>query len=353
MKYNVFILLMLSALLTTGCKKDPQPDPEPTDSTPKSAYLLSEGSWGGNDAEISLINLDNGNITLDWFSSNNRRGIGDLAQDLIHYGNKLYATVFTSNTIEVINPVSGKSIKQIDMGNRGPRYIAPYNGKIYVSCYDKSVVRIDTADLGIEASCPLSGMQPEQLCIIGDNIYVCNCWQYDANGNAIYDSTVSIVNLATFSETGKITVGRNPGRIKALDSHRFIVACAGDYSDAPAQTLIVDLANGTQQPLPVSATGFDIFDGNIYLYQTTYDAQGHPAAVFYKVDLATLQSTPILQQHTADLRNAYGINIDPATGNLFICNSPYNANADLYTFQPDGSLIRKVEGGILASKVVF
>ena len=91
----------------------------------------------------------------------------------------------------------------------------------------------------------------------------------------------------------------------------------------------------------------------LYLYQTTYDAQGRPAAVFYKVDLATLQATPILLQHAADLHYAYGINIDPASGNLYICNSPYNANADLYTFQPDGTLIRKVEGGILASKVVF
>ncbi len=353
MKHNVFILLMLSALLTTGCKKDPQPDPEPTDSTPKSAYLLSEGSWGGNDAEISLINLDNGNITLDWFSSNNRRGIGDLAQDLIHYGNKLYATVFTSNTIEVINPVSGKSIKQIDMGNRGPRYIVPHNGKIYVSCYDKTIVCIDTLSLLIEASCPLSGMQPEQLCIIGDNIYVCNCWQYDANGNSVYDSTVSVVNLPSFTETHKINVGHNPGKIKALDSHRFIVSCAGDYDANPAQTLIVNVSDGSHQPLPVAATNFDIHDNNVYLYNTSYDAQYHPSANFYKVDLSTMQAQPILQQYSSDMPYAYSINIDPASGNLYISNSPYNANADLYTFRPDGTLLHKVEGGILSSKVVF
>jgi DNA-binding beta-propeller fold protein YncE len=351
MKYNVFILLMLSALLTTGCKKDPQPDPEPTDSTPKSAYLLSEGSWGGNDAEISLINLDNGNITLDWFSSNNRRGIGDLAQDLIHYGNKLYATVFTSNTIEVINPVSGKSIKQIDMGNRGPRYIAPHNGKIYVSCYDKTIVRIDTATFAIEATCQLSGMQPEQLCVIGDNLYVCNCWQYDANGEAIYDSTVSVVNLPSFTETHKINVGHNPGKIKALDSHRFIVACAGDHL-SPV-TLIVDILSQEMTPLSVAATNFDIHNNTIYLYNTSYDAQWNPTASFYRVDATTLQATPILENYSHTLPYAYSINIDPATGNLYICNSPYNANADLYTFRPDGTLLHKVEGGILSSKVVF
>lgn len=351
MKNNIITMFLLAATLFAACKKEPVPDTPSTSTAP--AYLLNEGSWGGNDAGISLIDLNSDKVEINWFRNNNGRGIGDLAQDLIHYGGKLYASVHTSNTIEVINPATGKSLKQIDMGTRGPRYLASHNGKVYVSCYDKTIVRIDTASLAIEASCPLSGMQPEQLCIIGDTLYVCNCWQYDANGTSVFDSTVSVVDINTFSETRKITVAKNPGRIKAIDSHRFIVACAGDYGNSPAQTLIVDLSNGRQQPLSVPATSFDIADNTLYLYQTTYDAQGRPAAVFYKVDLATLQATPILQQHAADLQYAYGINIDPASGNLYICNSPYNANADLYTFQPDGTLVRKVEGGILASKVVF
>lgn len=351
MKNNIISLLFLAAALFAACKKEPDPDTPSTSTAP--AYLLNEGSWGGNDAGISLLDRKSDKVEINWFRNNNGRGIGDLAQDLIHYGGKLYASVHTSNTIEVINPATGKSLKQIDMGTRGPRYLASHNGKVYVSCYDKTIVRIDTATLAIEASCPLSGMQPEQLCIIGDTLYVCNCWQYDANGTSVFDSTVSVVDINSFSETRKITVAKNPGRIKAVDSHRFIVACAGDYGNSPAQTLIVDLSNGRQQPLSVPATSFDIADNTLYLYQTTYDAQRRPAAVFYKVDLATLQTTPILQQHAADLQYAYGINIDPASGNLYICNSPYNANADLYTFQPDGTLVRKVEGGILASKVVF
>ena len=351
MKNNIISLLFLAAALFAACKKEPVPDTPSTSTAP--AYLLNEGSWGGNDAGISLIDLNSDKVEINWFRNNNGRGIGDLAQDLIHYGGKLYASVHTSNTIEVINPTTGKSLKQIDMGTRGPRYLASHNGKVYVSCYDKTIVRIDTASLAIEASCPLSGMQPEQLCIIGDTLYVCNCWQYDANGTSVFDSTVSVVDINSFSETRKITVAKNPGRIKAIDSHRFMVACAGDYGNSPAQTLIVDPSNGRRQPLSVPATSFDLSGNTLYLYQTTYDAQGRPAAVFYKVDLATLQATPILQQHAADLQYAYGINIDPASGNLYICNSPYNANADLYTFQPDGTLVRKVEGGILASKVVF
>lgn len=351
MNKHFLTVSLLAVILLAGCKKDPVPTP--VDPTPSTApiYLLSEGSWGGNDAEISLLDKNSDTVVLDWFSRNNGRGLGDLAQDLVHYGSYLYTTVFNSNTIEVINPSTGKSIKQIDMGQRGPRYIAPLDGKIYVTCYDKTVVRIDTATFAIEATCPLSGMQPEQLCVIGDNLYVCNCWQYDANGEAIYDSTVSIVNLGTFTETGKITVGQNPGKIKALDSHRFIVACAGDHLSPT--TVIVDILSQEKTPLSVSATNFDIYNNTIYLYNTSYDAQWNPTASFYRVDATTLQVTPMLESYSRKLSYAYGINVDPATGNLYVCNSPYTASADVYAFRPDGTEIRHVEGCILSSKVVF
>ena len=173
----------------------------------------------------------------------------------------------------------------------------------------------------------------------------------DANGEAIYDSTVSIVNLGTFTETGKITVGQNPGKIKALDSHRFIVACAGDHLSPT--TVIVDILSQEKTPLSVSATNFDIYNNTIYLYNTSYDAQWNPTASFYRVDATTLQVTPMLESYSRKLSYAYGINVDPATGNLYVCNSPYTANADIYTFRPDGTELRHVEGGILSSKVVF
>ena len=134
MKKNILLLAACALLLTVGCEKDPKPENNTNDGT--YAYVLNEGSRGVNNAEISRLNIKDGTIEADWFSAANGRGLGDLAQDLVHYGNKLYATVHTSNKVEVIDPATGKSLKQIDMGNRGPRYIACHGGKIYVTCYD-------------------------------------------------------------------------------------------------------------------------------------------------------------------------------------------------------------------------
>ena len=351
MKKNFLFLAACALLLTVGCEKDPKPTNPTNDGT--SAYVLNEGAWGGNDAGISRLNIKDGTIETDWFAQANGRGLGDVAQDLMRYGSHLYVTVFESNTLEVLDPETGRSVKQIDMGTRGPRYLLGYNGKVYVTCYDKTVLRIDTTSFDIEATCPLSGMQPEQLCVVDGKMYVCNTWEYDSDGNAVYDNSISEVDLNSFSEVGKITVGTNPGRIKALPDHRFIVACSGDYYTEPATTLVVNVVDGNQTEISVAVTNFDINGNDIYMYATAYDASWNPTANFYYMDANAMQPTPILESVSSTLKNAYGINVNPATGDLYICNSAYGAAADVYRFDKNGTQTLNAEAGTRASKVVF
>lgn len=349
--------LLLLLLLAAACEPEKptpadSPDTTPPAATDRIAFLLNEGTWGSNNAEISRLNITRQTIDPDWFSHANGRGLGDVAQDLVLYGARLYCTVWNSGTLEVINPASGKSIKQIDFASRGPRYIVCRDNKIYVSCYDRTVVRIDTASLEIEASCPLPGMQPEQMCLCGDNLIVCNSWQYAPDGTTtLYDSTVSVVNLATFTVTDRITVGTNPTRIQAIDDDHCIIACSGDYYNEQASTKILTVGTKQLTPLPYAATAMDIRDGILYHYITTYDQQWNPMALFYRTDLQTLQSTPILT--AVNMPYAYGLSIDPTTGNLFICNSPYTATGDLYIYSPQGNPLWQTEARFYPKKVVF
>ena len=355
MKRTFLFLAACALLLTVGCEKDPTNNNSTNDGT--YAYVLNEGAWGGNDAGISRLNIKDGTIEVDWFAKANGRGLGDLAQDLIYYGSRLYASVNGSNTIEVIDPVTGKSLKQIDMGNRGPRYLLGYGGKIYVTCYDKTVVRIDTATRAIDGVCHLSGMQPEQMCMLGGSLYVCNSWEYDANGNAVYDSTLSWVDIASFSEMMKLdiltdvatqTYALNPGRIKRNSDGEMFIACAGDYDNKPAQTVKFTMGSGPKFTLcPITVTNFDFNGNDMYSYATSYDDNWNPTATFYCND------TPILTNYSSVLNNAYGININPENGDIYVCNSPYGVNGDVYCFTKDGTERWHVEAGIFASKVVF
>ena len=132
-----------------------------------------------------------------------------------------------------------------------------------------------------------------------------------------------------------------------------MVACAGDYYDVAAKTLVVDVNTNTQTELSVSASNMDVCNGNIYLYCTTYDENWNTSATFYRVDASTLAATPILQDYSSTLSSAYGINVNPATGDIYICNSVYGSNADVFVFNSNGEKLRQLEAGVYANKVVF
>lgn len=351
-------MLAAAAIIFAGCKKDPIEEPTDTPETPSAttAYVLNEGNWGGNDASISLLDFTTGAITNDYFAQNNGRGLGDVAQDLAAYGGKLYAVVTFSNTVEVINRASGKST-QIDFGSRNPRYIAFSNGKAYVSCYSPaSIVRIDTATLAIEATCTLSGLPPEQLCIAGNTLYVANGYTSDANSNFTYDSVVTAVNLSTFSETARIKVGYNPTKLSQLDASHIAIAYAGDYGAHSGGTAILNTADNSVQQLAVAATNMAAYHGNLYLYCATYDANWNSTYHFYKVDGATLQSTEILTADASRYNSTtypYGISVNPANGDIYVMTASYGANGDVHCYSQNGTKRWTAEAGQFPSRVVF
>lgn len=352
-KTHLIAFLIASCAILASCEKEPDNTDTPQEgSFSKVAYILNEGNYGGNNAELSLLDLENGSCKTTWFTDQNKRGLGDQAQDIIRYGSHLYVSVTESNTIEVIDPTSGRSLHQIDMGHRGPRYLLGYKENIYVSCYDKTIVRIDTSSLEIEAVCPLSGLRPEEFCVYDNRLYICNVYEKVSSGT-IYDSTISVVDLTTFQETRKFTVGFNPRRIRPLPDNRVVIACIGDYANISGQTIILDLNNGNRRTIPVTATDLDVYQGQIYAYSTSYDSQWNPLASFFRIDPVSGSTTPILRDYGTTLRYAYGININPANGDILVCNSPYNCNGDVYCFSSDGTLRWHTEAGPFASQAIF
>ena len=338
---KIFSTLFLASLVLcmTGCKDETEEQTPEVSAT--TAYVLCEGNWGANNASIALINTSNGSATADWFASKNGRGLGDVAQDIISYGSKLYATVTFSNSLEVINPTTGVSTR-IDMGTRNPRSIAAANGKLYVSCYEPhSVVRIDTATLQVEATCELGNFNPEGLAVANGNLYVASSFISDASGNYSYDNKVYMIDLSTFANPTAIEVGYNPQKVRALSDGRVVVNYWGDYSENFAGSAII---NGTSVSLTGQAlTDFDVSGNAIYGYATEYDANWNAVVKFVKYENGI--ATPILEDASLS-SNPYAICVNSSTNDLYVCtDGNYSSDGDVYCWN--------AEVGMLPKKIAF
>ena len=104
---------------------------------------------GNNNSSLYMYDIEKDEVVPDYFLAQNGRGLGDTAQDMIVYGDKMYIAVYGESTIEVTD-LKAKSIKQVKTEGQ-PRYMVSEGGKVYISYYNGYVDRLDTASLEVEA----------------------------------------------------------------------------------------------------------------------------------------------------------------------------------------------------------
>lgn len=244
-----FWLLALGSWLLTSCRGDeviyPTIGTHVTDEVREGGlYVLCEGNMGSNKARLDYINLESGTYYSNWYGSQNPnvvKELGDVGNDIQQYGGRLYAVINCSHKVEVMD-LQARHIGKIDLPNC--RYVAFKGSKMYVSAYVGSladpdllgaVYEVDTATLEVTREVKV-GHQPDELCVVDDRLYVCNSGGYLTNR---YDSTVSVIDLASFTQIEKINVGLNPTRLRVDDQKRLWVCCQGNYKDIQPQVVII------------------------------------------------------------------------------------------------------------------
>jgi len=231
---------LISLAVLSSCKKDKMKpvDPQPFDT--KGVYVLCEGAFGqANNSSITYYDIATKAVDKNYFKTKNGVDLGTDANDLKQYGSKIYCVVTGSNTVandayvEVINIATGKSIKRISFSNGTsdfhPRYIAFSKNKAYVSSYNGTISRIDTAALTIESSVKVGGAL-EGIAIVDSKLYVANSshpFHPDPN-----NSSVSVVDLNTFTKKTEIPVSFNPTKLVAAPNGELFVITSGQFQPA-------------------------------------------------------------------------------------------------------------------------
>ena len=243
------LVFALCSLLLWSCRGDeviyPTIGTHVTDLTGKGGlYILCEGNMGSNKARLDYMNLEKGDYYSNWYGAQNPnqlKELGDVGNDVQQHGGRLYAVIDCSHKVEVMD-IQTRHIGQVEISNC--RYMAFHGDKLYVSAYVGSVANpellgsvyeVDTATLQITREVKV-GHQPDELCIIDNYLYVVNSGGYLVNQ---YDSTISVVDLHSFQEVRRISVGLNPTRLRKDDHNQLWVCCQGNYKDVKPQVVVL------------------------------------------------------------------------------------------------------------------
>ncbi len=374
MKKLNFFLLAFTLLFLFSCRTDDVVVPEeretltqPENTAIKGFYLLNEGNMGSNKSTLDFFDYTTGTYRRNIYAETNPtvvKELGDVGNDIMVYGGKLYAVINVSNKIEVMDAKTAKRIKTIQLQNC--RYLNFKGNKIYASSYagpvaldpnspPGRVVEIDTTSLSIQREVVV-GYQPEELEIVGNQLFVANSGGYKFPN---YDKTVSVIDLTTFTETKKIDVAINLHRLQKDNYGDLYVSSRGDYYNIPSSLFLLDAATGVvKKDFHVAVSGMTIVNDKLYYYGNEFNYNTHSyTKTFGIIDVKTEQviSTKIIDQEYVDaIKAPYGIAVNPITEDIYITDARnYVVTGYVYCFDKNGKFKWKTEGGNIPAHFAF
>jgi DNA-binding beta-propeller fold protein YncE len=365
---------LFMVLLVASCRKAPQvipkqveqiaaPDPS---SVIKGIYLLNEGNMNMNKASLDFMNFRTGVYERNIYNEANpsvTKGLGDVGNDIGIYGSKMYVVVNISNKVEVLDVKTAKKLAQIDITNC--RYVTFHKNKAYVSAYlgkvgdpkapNGIVAEIDTTSLQIERKVTV-GRQPEEMAIVGEKLYIANSGGYSPPD---YERTVSVIDLASFTELKRIDVAINLDRLKADKYGDIYVSSRGDYYTIPSKLFVIDTkTDAVKKTFDIAASNLWIDDDTAYIYSTEWSYPQQKNVITYAMlnvkDETVLNSRFITDGTDKKIIVPYGIAVNPLTKDVFVTDAGnYVASGTLYCFDKNGVMKWKVQAGDIPAHMAF
>ncbi|HEX8020501.1 YncE family protein [Mucilaginibacter sp.] len=365
---------LFMVLLAASCRKASQvipkqveqiaaPDPS---SVIKGIYLLNEGNMNMNKASLDFMNFRTGVYERNIYNEANpsvTKGLGDVGNDIGIYGSKMYVVVNISNKVEVLDVKTAKKLAQIDITNC--RYVTFHKNKAYVSAYlgkvgdpkapNGIVAEIDTTSLQIERKVTV-GRQPEEMAIVGEKLYIANSGGYSPPD---YERTVSVIDLASFTELKRIDVAINLDRLKADKYGDIYVTSRGDYYTIPSKLFVIDTqTDAIKKTFDIAASNLWIDDDTAYIYSTEWSYPQQKNTISYTMlnvkDETILSSKFITDGTDKKIVVPYGIAVNPLTKDVFVTDAGnYVASGTLYCFDKNGVMKWKVQAGDIPAHMAF
>ncbi len=364
---NRILLLLKNLILSTllwSCRDDVElflseeiielTPPEDTGGY-KGFYLLNEGNMGSNKSTLDYYNFNTATYSRNIYAEKNPevpKELGDVGNDVQIYGSKLYAVINVSNKIEVMDAQTAKRIGQIEIPNcryiqfDGPyAYVTSYAGPVEINPdYTQLgfVAKVDTATLQVVDKC-LVGFQPDELAITGGKIYVANSGGYMGAGSTDnYERTVSVIDIASFTEERRIDVEYNLHRIRADQRGNLWVSSRGDYKELPSRLFYIDTQKQmVTDTLDVPVSCCHMVGDSLYVCSVSWSYINYSNTITYAI-VNTKTHKVITRNFINDgtekeIEIPYGVMVHEASGDIFVSDAGnYVTPGMLYCFNRDG-----------------
>lgn len=328
-------------------------------------YVLNEGNLGANKATLDYFDYSTSSYYRNIYAESNPNEIlelGDAGNDMAIYQGKLFIVVNGSHKVEVLSAANAVKIGQIDVAS--PRYVAFSGNYVYVSSYvggegDKgSVQRFDINTLQPAGSCGV-GYCPEEMVIADGKLYVANSYLYS---QGIFDDTISIINLDSFSAAGTIKVTPNLHHLRLDDYGRMWATSRGNYADVPSQLICLEKKDGeyaVADQTGLGCTNLALSSDRLIFFGTEYDASWNAVYNFDYFNLSTQSftnaDTSFITDGTAStLQTPYALAIQPSNGDIIITDAKnYVTSGELRCYSAQGKLKWKATTGDIPGHIVF
>jgi DNA-binding beta-propeller fold protein YncE len=314
-------------------------------------YLLNEGNMGSNKSTLDYYDYATGVYHRNIYAGANPtvpKELGDVGNDIKIYGSRLYAVINCSNKIEVMDVQTTKRLGQIDVPNcrfirfhEGYAYVVSYAGPVEINPNYRQpgyVAKVDTATFEVVDRC-LVGFQPDELEIVGNKIYVANSGGYMAPN---YESTVSVIDLPSFTETKRIEVAPNLYRLRADRYGNLWVSSRGDYYTQPSRLYLIDTQkDALVDSIDVAVSNFCLDGDSLYIYSVEWSYVSMGKVTTYGiVDVARKEivTRNFITDGTEQLIEIpYGIMVHPQTKDIYVTDArDYVSPGALYCFDRNG-----------------
>ena len=349
----------------TNCAEDiedqfgPMPEEE---AKHRFGYVLNEGLWGANNANISgfVYNVNSNEINAlgDLYKKENLVQMGDVANGMVEEDNKIYVVLNGSKYVGKLDLHCKEEARySIPTSEGEPRCIDVEDDHLYVTHYGGQVSKINVKDMTLAGTFK-GGDSLEGVVEKNGKLYVANSYAVDGSNNWIYNKEVFIINAQTMTLEKTIEVVDNPTKMYEIEDRIYLIS-QGNYADVPGALQVIDAQAGTSRKIINDATKItEGPDGWLYGVRATYDANWQLSNSFftYHPSTGTISETSFLKDAPSSFATdaIYLLEVDEKTGFIYVGTTDYQNTGTIYAFDKDGKLFHTFDsGGVNPSAMIF